>query len=375
MRKKTIGYKNVSSLPPSTKKKLLYLMGIDWNWIYQRPQILEQYLEKHYDVTVVFPRSILKWKQKSKCVYPSKYAVLWTLPFQEKNKLIGCLSNLYSKIVFRDINKYDIAIIGYPLYFRYLIKKYKGKVIYDCMDNHKALYPYIKGVDKLCYFENSLIADSDAIIVTADKLRQKMKSLNYGDKTFLIRNGTNLNVMSSPRKAILEKRYKIGYFGTIAEWFDYDVLQQSVNEYQDIEYHLIGPVRKSIRLNHDRLIMEGIVEHNKLLEKTKDYACFVMPFIVNDIVEWVDPVKLYEYIAMGKCIIAVQYEEIERFHDFIYTYSGTKEYLQLLGDLKREGFPPKYSAEQQIAFLNNNSWKKRFELLDSVLESDKDTLS
>lgn len=369
MRKKTIGHNKESLLPFSNKKKLLYIMGIDWNWIYQRPQILEQYLEKHYDVTVVFPRSILKWKQKSKCVYPSKYAVLWTLPFQEKNKLIGYLSNIYSNLVFRDINKFDLVIIGYPLYYRYINKKFKGKIIYDCMDNHCALFPYTKGIDNLCLQENLLIKNSDAIIVTADKLWQKMKDLNYASKAFLIRNGTYANVFSPPESADLHNKYQIGYFGTIAEWFDIEVLQKSLFEYQDIEYHLIGPIRQNFEFKHNRIVMEGVVEHHMLHEKTKDYACFVMPFIVNDVVEWVDPVKLYEYIAMGKCIISVRYEEIERFDDFVYMYSGTKEYLELLGDLKTKGFPPKYTAQQQIAFLNSNSWSQRFLLLDSVLEN------
>lgn len=353
----------------SSGKKILYIMGIDWNWIYQRPQILAQHLAEDNDVTVVFPRSVLKWRQKAKCAYPSNYNILWTLPFQEKIRILGCFSNLLAKYKFRKQNKFDLVIIGYPLYYRYIDKKFNGKIIYDCMDNHCALYPYTKGIDKLRSQENFLINNSDAIIVTANKLWQKMKDMNYTKKVFLIRNGTYANVFSTPEKANLHNKYQIGYFGTIAEWFDFDVLQKSLIEYQDIEYHLIGPIRQTIEFKHNRIVMEGVVEHHMLHEKTKDYACFVMPFIVNDVVEWVDPVKLYEYIAMGKCIISVRYEEIERFDDFVYMYSGTKEYLELLGNLKTNGFPPKYSAQQQIAFLNSNSWSQRFSLLDSVLEN------
>ena len=39
----------------STRKKMLYIMGIDWNWICQRPQILAEYLSKDYDITVAYP--------------------------------------------------------------------------------------------------------------------------------------------------------------------------------------------------------------------------------------------------------------------------------------------------------------------------------
>ena len=40
------------------KERILYIMGIDWQWIYQRPHILAEKLAQDYDVTVVFPRSI-----------------------------------------------------------------------------------------------------------------------------------------------------------------------------------------------------------------------------------------------------------------------------------------------------------------------------
>ena len=62
-----------------------------------------------------------------------------------------------------------------------------------------------------------------------------------------------------------------------------------------------------------------------------------------------------------------KYQEIERFEEYVYMYSNHKEFIKLLQDLKEKGFPPKYGKKQQTDFLAENSWEKRFEILDGIL--------
>lgn len=352
------------------RKKLLYIMGIDWNWIFQRPQIIEQHLERTYDVTVVFPRSILRWHNRPRVRYPQDYRILWTLPLQEKNKFISCLVALWSKRLFRDIHEYDVVWIGYPLYYRYIPESYGGKVIYDCMDNHEALYPDQKRINRLLCQETALVSHCDRLIVTGTKLSRKMEAWSGSrHKIALVRNGTTLDKVISPCPFVSKKKYKLGYFGTIAEWFDYELLVESLAEISCIEYHLIGPVTKVYKTTSTNIFFEGTVEHSDLPEVTKDYDCLLMPFKVDDIVQWVDPVKLYEYIALGKCIIAPKYAEIEHFKDYVYFYSSHREYIQLINKLIPLGFPPKYSSSQQEYFLRNNSWEARFKEIDLILNN------
>ncbi len=369
----------------SESQQILYIMGIEWEWIFQRPQVLEQYLEEKYDVTVVFPRSILKWgKRKKKLNYPKKYHVLWTIPFQEKIGVIGAVSSWISRKIFQDVHKYNIVIIGFPLYYRYIPKSYKGKIIYDCMDNHESLYSDPISLKDLLFQEDILVRESNAIVVTAEKLKRKMESMsgNKKQKIYLIRNGTNLKICGfQESKADMKQNkrtYKLGYFGTISEWFDKGLLVESLNIFPDIEYHLIGPISGITIPNSKRIFKEGIVEHHQLPEVTKDYDCLIMPFVVNDVVEWVDPVKLYEYIALGKCIISIHYREVERFEEYVYMYDSHEEYIRLLKGLIKKGFPPKYNEKQQKEFLENNSWENRFQkwemVLDMVLKTEDYTV-
>ena len=74
----------------------------------------------------------------------------------------------------------------------------------------------------------------------------------------------------------------------------------------------------------------GVLEHERLWEAAEQTDAMIMPFKVNPIIEAVDPVKLYEYINMGKAVIAPYYKEIERFRPYVYFYWDETSFFQLL---------------------------------------------
>lgn len=346
-------------------------MGIDWNWIYQRPQILADLLSKDYQLTVIFPRSILKSKAELPNQPGMEFRILWTLPYQEKNRLIGRISAWLNAGLFRNINRYQYVFVGYPLYVRYIPDSYQGSIIYDCMDNHESLYPDQRRVANVLMQEAKLIRKSRLLTVSSELLQKKMDSLAGYSKSILIRNGTVPHDIHDIARPIPKKRHLLGYIGTISSWFDFSLVENSLKAVPEIEYHLIGPTAVK-KLSIAGIIYHEPVPHDMLWNSVKECDCLIMPFIVNDIVSSVDPVKLYEYIAFGKCIISVYYPEIERFRDFVYFYHDGDEYINLLLSLKEKNFPQKYNKMQQQAFLNANTWERRYETLKKELEEIKD---
>lgn len=352
-------------------KKLLYIMGIDWQWIFQRPQILAKYLSADYDITVVFPRSILKKRSPVSACPP--FRILWTLPYQEKNAFIGKISARLNQNVFKDIYSYDYVYINYPLYGRYIPEDYGGKVIYDCMDNHESLYPDQKRVYKILVQEQRLVKRSNLLLVSAQALAEKMNKIAGCEKSILLRNGTVPNRVYPLKKPEKRQLYSIAYIGTIASWFDYPSILESLKHCPQVEYHLIGPANE--KADCPGIIYEGSVSHEHLGSLAEKYDCLVMPFVVNDIVRFVDPVKLYEYIAFGKCIVSIYYPEIERFRDFVFFYRTPEEYRKLLDKLTENGFPPKYTDVQREIFLKENTWNMRYNILKKELETLEETFT
>lgn len=349
------------------KKSILYIMGIDWNWIYQRPQIFAEKLAQDYQVTVLFPRSIMKWREDKQSHYPVNYRILWTIPYQEKSRFVGFAARWLNHRKLRDINDFDYIYVGYPLYARYIPEGYPGKIIYDCMDNHEALYPDRKRVAKVIREEQSLITMCDLLVVSSRMLEKKVNAEAGFPKAVIIRNAVKVSEVCQVKPAEKKSQYRLCYIGTISEWFDYDLLRQSLEKNDRITYRLIGPAAKIIE---DRnIIYKGIVQHEMLSDAIKEYDCLIMPFRINDIVAAVDPVKLYEYVAFGKCIISVYYPEVQPFEEFVYFYRDVKEYVELLEVLADSGFPPKYNEQQQKDFLSNNTWKERYSTLKNCMEA------
>ena len=91
-----------------------------------------------------------------------------------------------------------------------------------------------------------------------------------------------------------------------------------------------------------------------------------MPFKLNDIIEDVDPVKLYEYISMGKPVISVYYKEVDRFGSYIYFYKSLQDYNEILHEIFTENFA-KYDTFMQQEFLNANTWAERYSNIEKAM--------
>lgn len=352
------------------KKKVLYIMGIDWKWIYQRPQIVAEYLSKDYAVTVAYPvkvwdRNVIQNAERKTA--DIRKIKLWTLPFQRKSKLIGRIANAYQRIRLNNYQQYEYIYITYPVAIEYIPEDYRGLIIYDCIDDHEQMCPNIDMCRKVAKDEEILLQRSDVVIVSSQNLLQK-KAKICSKKINLVRNGTDFAKIYDVKKAAIKKVYIIGYIGTIAEWFDHKLIGNSSQKHDNLEYHLIGPRDMFDWEESRKIIYDGVIEHAKLQFHVKDYDCMIMPFIVNEIVKAVDPVKLYEYIAFGKCIISVYYDELEYFEEYVYFYRTEEEYDALIRRLIMRGFPPKYDGRQQEEFLKQNNWRKRYEMIHELIE-------
>ena len=346
--------------------KIMYLTHVNWFWIFQRPQILALLLEKDFDLTVYSKQVLFKPLVSKNNKKPQKLKTVVQLPKSNIFKIFKIINKLIYRNSIKKIFKYDAVWLCHPIQFSDIPTNYKGLVIYDCMDNYVPMVSKeIK--EQVKTLERDLVKRADIIFASSNYLQDYVLK----DKTsYLVRNGYNCTKSSPPLETGIKKTYTIGYFGTIAEWFDFNLLENSLNIFDNVEYRLVGPNAANY-IGKKRLLLEGVVQHSELGAKIKDYDALIMPFVVNDIILAVDPVKLYEYISFGKCVISVWYPEIDRFSPYVYFYRTQEEYMNLLTELIRTGFRPKYNEKQQIEFLKDNSWDARYKTIKNVLNDFK----
>lgn len=356
------------------KKKILYLMVVDWAWIKQRPQFIAEELAKKFNLFVVYPLNNNRRKmQKRNKKNGFKYLPLFRFPKEHSFKLIKNINLVIKRIIFKLIFlffKPDIIWISHPENLNYLPSNFKGKVVYDCMDDYVAM-SITKEKNLVKSNEEQLISISDLILISSNKLKEKI-IINYNpeiNKLHIVRNGYNGNEVLQQDLIKESKVYKIGYIGTISDWFDFKLLLKSLDDFPNIEYHLIGPIGIDTKeISHERIKFYSTIEHDLLYKYVQNFDCMIMPFLLNDITTAVDPVKLYEYISYNKNIISVYYPEINRFNEFVYFYSNYDDFRKIISDLLKNN-SLKYSESERKNFLNDNTWENRGKNIIDLLNS------
>lgn len=346
-------------------KRMLYLCPVDWRWIKQRPQFLAEELAKHFDMRVLYPfankRSTLQKKQPSPIV-PMPWFTLPTLGgrisgIARVNDLLFRLQTHLQLLIARP----EFLWVSMPWQLPAIPKGYRGKVIYDCMDDYPAITMDAAGREKLIAQEKQLAERADVIFASSRNLMNELQK-RYGvpaEKLTLLRNGYHAGWQAAPDTRKPDGRLNIGYFGTIGRWFDFPLLLQSLDVFPGIEYHLYGPAENGMQIPaHDRIHLHGVLPHAQIPEKAADLDVLMMPFQLNDIVRSVDPVKLYEYLFLQRSILCVRYPEIERYEPFVCFYETPQEYMDQIRGLM-ENSSLRYTAEDAQAFLQDNSWSCR----------------
>lgn len=354
-------------------KQILYCLPVDWDWIKQRPQFLAQQLAEKYEVFAVYCWQYRRRGLQSNNPGKVRLCPIRVIPplgnrFAWLNKINRMICRIrLQKIIKKHEPEY--LWLTFPLQIDWIPSKYRGKIIYDCMDYYAQLWPIESQRKEILQAECELCKRADLIFCSSQKLKEHLCETAGadGDKVDLLRNGCEGDLM--PRYDSSSGRmFTVGYVGTISDWFDFSVIEKSLNELPDIEYQLIGPVIGQNVLRHERVQYRGVIEHKDLYDTVKQFDCLVMPFQRNSIVDAVDPVKLYEYISWQKPVVAVGYAETERFQPFVQLYSTAEEYCQCLRNIQNERHRCVCSEAQTAMFLKQNSWKARAEQVANQLK-------
>ena len=341
--------------------RLLYLSNINWNWTKQRPQFLAEELSKHYQLTYVqrYRFHSLPVRNESSIIIKE----LFRLPLS-RFKIVKVINNLGYKIqLFFSCRRADIIWFTSPEMYACVPEAlFRKKItVYDCMDDMIELYPRYKEMakhERLLFQKASIVLCSSLYL--SDKLQQR-----YGDREIsVINNAVSSSFMeSSPSWPIVNRNnlekdsIVMTYIGSISSWMDFNLLERIHHKFPQIKICLWGP--------HDVEIPEGIgidyrgvTEHKNVAGILSRSDILIMPFVVNELIKSVNPVKLYEYIYSGKPCLAPKYGESLQFNEFVYLYDSYEDCLVAIdGMIKGEVVqkPQKQCAD----FVKKNTWANR----------------
>jgi glycosyltransferase involved in cell wall biosynthesis len=227
----------------------------------------------------------------------------------------------------------------------------------------------------LAAMERKLVNKADLVFVTSEALHKGQE--RDGGKCVLVRNGVDLDHFDpdgcrpgDPNQDLAAiPRPIIGYIGCIGSWFDSDSVAFLAAARPDLSLVLVGPVldratARKLRSSQNVYLM-GPKPYQDLPRYLDAFSVCLIPFQVNELTRAVNPVKLYEYLATGKPVVAVELDEIRRYRDLVSLYATKEELVVQVERALREQDREVVRLRVQVA--GENTWRHRVEEMGMAL--------
>ncbi|MBL8670570.1 MAG: glycosyltransferase [Alphaproteobacteria bacterium] len=188
-------------------------------------------------------------------------------------------------------------------------------VVYYCGDDFGAL----AGVDHVpvLALEEELVARADLVIAASDVLAARFPR----GKTHVVRHGVDLSLFASPapRAEDLPDGLTAGFYGTLADWVDVELIAAAARQLPDWTMVVIGPITTDAcalqRLPNVRLL--GPRPHAQLARYAQHWTASLLPFRDVPQIHACNPLKLREYLAAGAPIVATDFPALDGYRDLV----------------------------------------------------------
>lgn len=225
-----------------------------------------------------------------------------------------------------------------------------------------------------------LMSRASVTVCTATELYNKAQgkaanpilSPNAGDYEFFAKT-SEYEVNPLLRNKIKGYRCVLGYYGVLASWFDFELVKEIARRHSDWVFVLVGLNFEGTLEKNGIDAFENIVHipSQPIQELPSFLTAFdvaIIPFLINEITISTSPVKLFEYMAGGKPVLAsgmpecMKYESVHTYGDVDEFCRVVEEYLAMKPDdpywkiLKREAMENTWDArtDEILAALDKN---------------------
>jgi len=303
-----------------------------------------------YDNVVVY-RHYLSIPNKICLRFPSLYKLNYKM-----------ISKALIKAGFNSLDGHVVIGTSHPYMYNGVIDRCIANTkFYDCPDLHEE-FPWSHKENSIS-IERKLIQNVDVFIASSNHIKN-VKMQQAGKRAHLVTNGVTLSDFPVNLEIRQNKR-KVGYVGALEDWFDVELLEFIAGSNPDIDFEIIGniPVIKKhvfrdLEKRNINVKFLGQIEHENLYKYMKYWSVGIIPFRINNLIQGVSPIKLFEYCSLGIETVSTHWEELKHYEDFCHTAGSYDDFNKILKKLFNAKFK-KSRTEELIRFANMNSWSAK----------------
>jgi glycosyltransferase involved in cell wall biosynthesis len=222
--------------------------------------------------------------------------------------------------------------------------------------------------------DDQLTRSADVVFVAPRALLERKRALNAN--VHFSPHGVDFDLFArasdpstEPAEGTRSLRHPIiGYFGTLGEFMDYDLLVYLARSRPQWTFLFVGYTAADVSALREcaNVVLAGPQPYEDLGRWAKAFDVAIYAHKVNRQVKHSNPLKLREYLATGKPIVAVTTPETGCFAEFIYLADSREEFLATIDRALREDSP-----ELRLKRMNSvrgSSWDARFQETVAVVD-------
>ncbi len=253
-------------------------------------------------------------------------------------------------------------------------------LVYDVLDDISEM----RALGAYCYddlAEQYLARHADLIVTLSPRLTEKFRAQK---NVQMMRDGVDLTPFQNPaplqHTPITRGELTIGFWGTMWEYnLDLALVQNITRARPDWQWHFIGaydldPARPSLaaQLNAPNVHFHPSVARSVLAQYAQNFDVCILPTPVTPFNLARDPLKVYEYLACDKPVVATNLEQLAGM-PYVSLARDADEFLQYIERAARVSI--ERAARVSIdraeldAYLREQTWAKRTDALERAFET------
>lgn len=269
-------------------------------------------------------------------------------------------------------SKFDIAICESPL-LQGIFKRTKASTkIIRVPDNFEGFWGSSAQLSQLI---ESFYSMAETIISPSQQLISKYQKIYPDKQVFQVPNGVDESLFDEPRTTKDNSYRKEGptaiYIGSLSKWFDFRLLYETAERRPEWTFLIIGKLESTHSSPPPNVNFLGAMPIELATRYLVNANCGLIPFDVRNhesLVNYVNPIKLYEYMAYGLPVIATRWKELELLESPAILIDNADELCRALDDCERCD-----KSEELVAFARQFTWQHITTNLLAKIETPDDT--
>jgi glycosyltransferase involved in cell wall biosynthesis len=235
--------------------------------------------------------------------------------------------------------------------------------VYYCVDEW-SMFSYLDR-DRTVAQERELLGKVDAVFAINHALAEAKRAVNpatyvspHGvDHALFARALDTSTKVPADLEAIPHPR--LGFYGTLQDWVDFDLLAHIARSRPSWHIVLIGQqlVDVSAIRGLANVHLLGQKQHGELPAYCKGFDLGLIPYRIDERMTFVNPLKLREYLSAGLPVVSTPVPEVLRYGDRVHVAATPEQFVAACEAALREGGASERSARS--AAMTDETWSAR----------------